>query len=76
MKSFLFYGGQLVQEFNTAQPDLSQYLHTQWGLEVYNNGITAICQNSKPVEWYRSDRTPILLEDVPKDLRILLLLLL
>lgn len=77
MKSLLFYGGQLVQEFpDTCCPNLSQYLHTNWGLEVYNGGyIYASKDHGKTWEWFRCDLTPVFHEDVPKEYILLELLL-
>lgn len=73
MKSFLFYAGQLVQEWDAGEyRNLSQYTHSTWGSEIYNGGYL---WHGSLQEWYRCDLTPVLLEDVPKELLMLKLLL-
>lgn len=78
MKAKLFYGKQLVEEFGPDQPSpsMSQYLHTNWGLEIYNGGfLFASKDGGKTFGWFRPDYTPILLEDVPKEYILLELIL-
>lgn len=76
MKSRLFYAGQLVGEYSSWFPSMSQFLHTNWGLEIYNWGyLYASKDYGRTYEWFRADGTPVLLEDVPRELRMLNLLL-
>lgn len=73
-KTRLYYANQLVQEFGVRFPSLSQYLHTNWGLEIYNGGYLHCYGPKGKSEWYRPDMTPVLLQDVPKELIVLELL--
>ena len=76
MKAHLFYAGQLVQAFDEGRPNMGQYLHSNWGLEIYNGGYIHWPANPhKDSAWYRCDLTPVLLTDVPVELRALCLLL-
>lgn len=74
--SRLYYANQLVQTFDHPFPKLDQYLHTNWGLEIYNGGyISTYVSALDSYEWFRSDYTPVLPQDVPKELIVLELLL-
>ena len=77
MNARLFYSNQLVQEFDSPRfPRLGQYLHTNWGLEIYNGGyVYALNWGEYNMSWYRCDGTPVLPEHVPKELLMLNLLL-
>ena len=75
--AYLFYDNELVQEFDFGQKvTCSQYLHTAWGLKVYNGGFLYLPNaphNSSC--WYRCDWTPARLQDVPKIYLVMALLL-
>lgn len=76
MKTLLLYEGEVVQEFEPGPISLQQYLHSNWGLKIYNEGYVYAPSNTyRGSPWYRCDLTPVLLEDVPKELRVLVLLL-
>lgn len=70
----LYYANQLVDEFEDRYPKLAQYLHTNWGLEVYNGGYLHVYDYGDVSTWYRPDLTPVLIQDVPKELILLELL--
>lgn len=72
---YLFYAGLLVEEHHQD----SSMMIDHWPMkgvdvndEIYNGGYIY-----QPVDqrWYRCDFTPVLLEDVPKELRVAVLLL-
>lgn len=77
MKSriFVFYAGLLHGEYHIF-PSLSGL-----GNEVYNGGYVWVKEQWFPHSiweapgWYRPDRTPCLIEDVPPELRAMALLL-
>lgn len=73
-KTRLYYANQLVDTFEERYPSLSEYLHISWGLEVYNGGYLHCYDFKGNSEWYRSDMTPVLPQDVPKELIVLELL--
>ena len=74
-KSRLYYGTQLVEE-SDRPISMDQYLHTNWGLEIYNGGyISTYLSATNRYEWFRCDYTPVLPEDVPKELIVLDLIL-
>lgn len=73
-KTRLYYANQLVQEFEDRYPKLSQYLHTNWGLEVYNGGYLHVYDYGSVGTWHRPDMTPVPIQDVPKELILLELL--
>lgn len=72
---YLFYAGLLHSEWYVfpRTPDMT--------MEVYNGGYVWVAQQwmphaiFEPVGWYRPDKTPVLIEDVPKKLRAMSLLL-
>ncbi len=74
-KTRLYYANPLVDTFEEGYPSLSQYLHTNWGLEIYNGGYVHQYDSSGNGEWYRCDWTPVLPQHVPKELIVLELLL-
>ena len=71
----VFYAGLLVDQFMTF-PSLATL-----GAEVYNGAYIWISEQWKPGSifeapgWYRADKTPVLLNDVPTNLRAMALLL-
>lgn len=76
MKTLLLYAGELAQEFEPGRISLQQYTLSNWGLKIYNGGYVywpTNPYNGSP--WYRCDLTPVLLENVPKEYRVLALLL-
>lgn len=75
-KTLLFYEGEVVQEFEPGLISLRQYTLSNWGLRIYNEGY--VYWPSNPYRgslWYRCDLTPVLLQDVPKEYRVLALLM-
>lgn len=62
----LFYAGLLYSD-TPRMPRLSDV-----GWEAYNGGYVYTVHEA---QWYRCDATPMLLSDVPKELRTLVLLL-
>ena len=75
-KTLLLCEGELVEEFAPGAFSMMQYLHTNWGLNTYNNGWVyrpSLPYNGSP--WYRPDLTPRFISDVPKDIQLLALLL-
>lgn len=83
MKVFLFFENELVQTWegqhiSSVMPkQLADYLHTQWGSQIYNRGYLWAAEKAGWMEagWYRPDRTPLLDWQVPKELKALALLL-
>lgn len=70
MKSaeYIFYAGLLYGEYGPGE--VSPHLHTlPDGVYLY------FPHDSQKKHWYLKDMTPVLIEDVPKELRLLLLLL-
>lgn len=70
----LYYANRLVHEFEDRYPKLAQYLHTNWGLEIYNGGYLHVYDSFGDGLWYRPDYTRVLPQDVPKELIVLELL--
>lgn len=69
----LFYGNQEFWRYSTwKEMEKDLYPHTQVQSDVYNGGWAYSTTERK---WYRCDRTPCLIEDVPKRLRMLQLVL-
>lgn len=69
----LFYGTQEFGRYiawNEMQKDV--FPHTSVQSDVYNGGYVYATTNRA---WYRCDYTPVLLEDVPKVQRMLVLVL-
>lgn len=64
----VFYGNQVYGEYNRW----TQFSQIHVGSEVYNG---AVFFNTINRCWYNLDGTPVLLEDVPKTLRMLALVL-
>lgn len=78
MSALLFYAGQLVVELTTSMIQglgLSRYIQTYIGPEIYNGGYLYSPGSGVPYAWFRCDLTPVLTEDVPKELRLLVLLM-
>ena len=75
-KAILFYGGEVVQRFEPGEKvTCAQYLHTQWGCEVYNGGyIHWPAREHNGSCWYRCHLTPVLLAHVPKEYQLLALI--
>lgn len=75
-KTLLFYEGEVVQEFEPGRISLQQYTLSNWGLRIYNEGYVYWPSNPyRGSPWYRCDLFPVLIEDVPKELRVFVLLL-
>ena len=75
LKIHLYHAGELVEEFKPGWFDMTQYTHTNWGLRVYNEGyIHGPVNPSNGSPWYRPNRTPVRIEDVPKEYLVLALL--
>lgn len=71
MKTFtVFYADQVHDEFETFQ-DL-KLIRIAYDREIYNGAYVYHRPNGS---WYRMDGTPMFLSDVPKRLRVLVLLL-
>lgn len=73
MSLVLFYGNQVYATYiarNELRKDL--FPHTSVQADVYNGGYV-YATNER--EWYRCDFTPVLIEDVPKVLQMLQLVL-
>jgi hypothetical protein len=70
----VFYGTQVFGEFDSWK-EYHQYLRSMEDYhEVYNGAYVHVPEN-KYTRWYRSDKTPVLIEDVPKVLQMLALVL-
>jgi hypothetical protein len=78
MNILIFYGGKLYESLSIedyARIKWSTYLskldaEVRNGCYIYRGFTTTL----NPVQWYRGDLTPVLLEDVPLELRGLVLL--
>lgn len=68
----LFYGNQLVASLESNRLT-STYIKANYGQEIYDGGY--IHSPQLTTTWWRCDLTPVLLADVPKELRALALLL-
>ena len=80
MKAYLFYGTQLVDEFNDPHDPkaipLSKRIKAAHDQEIYDGGwVYAPWYISQPYAWWRCDMTPVLIQHVPKELRALALLI-
>lgn len=71
----MFYGVQLYGEFDRWR----DFWNSDINSEVYNGAYVYSPYTAKvdriDCPWYRSDCTPVLLEDVPKELRAYVLIL-
>lgn len=84
MKVRLYYHRQLIQEWEVndfffllgrgAEKSISTQVY-EMGIEYYNGGYLWLGDLKAPPLWRRCDMTPVLLEDVPKELRLLDLVL-
>ena len=71
MKKYtMFYAGMIHMETD----DIREMRITEIGYEIYN-GCYIYGRDEKPTCWFRGDLTPCLMEDVPKELRALMLIL-
>ena len=73
---YVFYAGLLYSQFSTLNGFL--LFKNQCGAEIYNGAYVYSRRYAHvPTEnnWYRMDGSPVFIEDVPKELRLLLLLL-
>jgi hypothetical protein len=80
MRALLFYANQLVDELEYPDPigfnKLGRLVQSLYGHEIYNGGyLYAAVSDSTPCRWWRCDLTPLLDDEVPKELRLLLVLL-
>jgi len=74
-KAYLFYGTQLVAELESQETSY-QMIRERFGQEIYNGGYAYRPGITGSLwKWRRCDMTPCLIEDVPKELRALALLL-
>lgn len=64
----VFYGTQIYDRCDSTK----EFKLSVVGPEVYNGGYVYSPESRK---WYRLDLTPVLIEDVPKILRMLILVL-
>jgi hypothetical protein len=71
-RAYLFYGNQLVAQL-PDEPVTAGYIKNHFGQEIYDGGYLYAPALNKP--WWRCDATPVLLDQVPKELRALALLL-
>lgn len=73
MKYTVFFGHQIYAQYeNMSAMRKDLYPHTDVQVAVYNGGHV---YDSASQEWYRPDMTPVLIEDVPAELRMLHLIL-
>lgn len=75
-KAYLFYANQLHTELEfhlNSLGGVAHHIYHQLGGEIYNGGYLYL--PSENHRWLRADLTPVLLEDVPKELRLLVLLM-
>lgn len=72
---FVFYAGQLYEEL--ASFKAFRAMQTTCTPEIYNGAYVynPLDIRSGARLWYRMDGTPVLLDDVPKNLRLWVLLL-
>jgi hypothetical protein len=79
MRALLFYADRLVEIITLDMltgVSLSRYILTTHGQEIYNGGyVYSRWRPKDPPEWWRCDSTPVLDDHVPKELKLLLLLL-
>lgn len=68
---YVFYAGLLYGEF--TRKEMRTTISPVNTPEVYNGGYVYL--PTDPIGWYRCDLTPLLIEDVPKELRTAVLLL-
>ena len=78
MKHYVFYAGMLYGEYdwtvisrNQLSCLLAETPEIYNGCYIYGMPLPRSC----PAGWWRADGTPVLLEDVPKELLLLKLLL-
>ncbi len=75
---YVFYAGQLIGQYSTK--NFNTY-KSKCGTEIYNGAYVYRQSYREHFSldysngWFRMDTTPVLIEDVPKELRLLLLLL-
>lgn len=72
----VFYAGEVHDEFDSFSDNFKaetlKLFRTACDQEIYNGAYVHL-RTTK--QWYRVDGTPVLLSDVPKRLRVLVLLL-
>ena len=69
-KTTVFYAGMVHEQFDELVTPHKVYLSVMTNAELFNG-----CVIHKNDEWFNGDLTPISDNDVPKGLRMLLLLL-
>lgn len=69
----VFYAGKVVTRCKTNR-QYNEY-RSGCGPEIYNGGYTHFRDDTMGKHWYRMDSTPCLLEDVPKALRLAIMVL-
>lgn len=75
MKSYLFYEGELVREYDHDSPRMDERLHSNFRLGIYNRGyLFNKTFPNKERSWYRPNYTPLFPDEVPKQYRLMVLL--
>ena len=77
MRAYLFYANDLVQIIDYKLYEWDEYGHIKknYGMEIYNGGYLYFPDSRNNQRWIRCDLTPVLIEDAPKELRALVLIL-
>jgi hypothetical protein len=68
----LFYGTQVAGEYNDLRVARKEY---PVDTDVYQGAYVYWHEGAAKHKWYRMDTTPVLMDDVPKELRLMALLL-
>lgn len=72
----VFYAGEVLLEFDKFKEfDTWRRACIHGAPEFYNGAYVYNHDDREARHWYRMDCTPVLLNDVPKELRLLVLLL-
>lgn len=75
MKIYLFYGGMLLDKIEVSPYDsISKTVLNTHGNEVWQGGYI-YTPDYPHITWWRCDITPVLLEDVPPQLKAQVLLM-
>lgn len=74
-EAIVFYAGVVHWEFKTIGEYDRHWRDSLIDSDIYNGGYAWYRREIFGHHWYRMDGTPCLLEDVPKTLRVLVLLL-
>lgn len=74
MRVLLFHNNQLIKEWD-AITGVSREIHEQMDNEIYQEGYIRVVGSPHLDGWYRCDGTPFFSDCIPKETRLLALII-